>query len=125
MVGERESEDELSFMLNESVDWNAVGRQLGGREQVCLVAQELRTVLVVGRKDSLSNTFEPAAVFRSNAIPLLGGAKMEIIDRVKIHVLDVPCKRCFPHSKVEVRRVDSWQILIDLAQEVSQALCVP
>lgn len=45
-------------------------------------------------------------------VPELGSAKVDVIDAIKIHVFDVPGKRCPPHAEVEVWGVDSGQTLV-------------
>jgi len=46
-----------------------------------------------------------------NCIPELWGAKVYEIDAEKIHVFDVPCKCCPPHSKVKIWGVDTGKAL--------------
>ena len=43
---------------------------------------------------------------RTVRAPCLWLAKMNVVDRVEVHVFRVPAKRCLPHPKVKVRCVD-------------------
>lgn len=54
---------------------------------MCLVAKELGALLKVLRKDPLGNTFEALAVLGWDAVPLFGCSKVQIVDRVQVHVL--------------------------------------
>ena len=43
-------------------------------------------------------------------IPELGLPVVQIIDRVEIHIFDMPRESGPPHAKVKVRRVDTWDL---------------
>lgn len=47
-----------------------------------------------------------------NRVPEFRGPKVYIIDAEQIHILDVPCKCSSPHSKVQIRSVDSRKALV-------------
>lgn len=53
---------------------------------------------------------------------------MNVIDRVKIGVFDMPCESCTPHAKVQVRRDDAWDLAIgrrETRQKVAELGYVP
>ncbi len=49
----------------------------------------------------------------TDGVPLFGSTKVDVVDRVEIHVLDVPCESGSPHAPVEVRCVDSRQLAFE------------
>lgn len=52
---------------------------------------------------TLHDALEAIALLLGHRVPELGRAKVNVVDRVEVRVLDVPRERCAPHAKVEVR----------------------
>ena len=77
------------------------------RDEAHFVTEEGRTVLEQRRKEADGHPLEAPCVLGRDAIPELGIAVVQVVDRVEIHVLRVPGERRLPHAEVKVGRVDA------------------
>lgn len=110
-------------------NWHIVLLEYLWRYQGHFMTQIRITVLVTGRKILIGHLLQPATVFGWHHVPRLGCSKVQIIDRVQVHVLCVPGKRCLPHAKVQVCGINAINlyiiILVDKVQYATQTIDVP
>ena len=77
---------------------------------------------------TLHGPLEPLAHLLRNAVPELGRAEVDVVDRVEVGVLDVPGERRAPHAKVEVGTNDAGDLArggSELGEEVLEVRDVP
>jgi hypothetical protein len=65
-----------------------------------------------GRKPSKVKVNNDNQIMIIQILPLFWFAKVNIVNAVEIHVFCVPCKTRFPHSKVEIRGVNTKNLSI-------------
>lgn len=60
----------------------------------------------ISRKVLSRQFFEAIRMHGWNAVPRLGLPAVDIVNAIQIHVFGVPSKRCLPHPKVQICRID-------------------
>ena len=81
-----------------------------GRKGIGRTPHDLLELCLVGPRDG---------------VPLLGGAKVDVVDAVEVHVLEVPREGALPHAQVEVGGVDAGQLLAQAVEQVLEPGDVP
>src|ERR1700727_273127 len=94
-------------MMNHLIDLDIILLpEGGGRDEEGLVSEKLITCLRIDRPYALHGSLKTPRIFLSYTIPLLWRPEVVEIDTVKVDVLQVPCESGFPHSQVQISRVN-------------------
>ena len=91
---------EVLFLQNFRVDYSG------------LVADEFGTPLEVLGELRLHEVLEVFVVAQVDRVPKLGLAEVQVVDAVEILVLLVPAKHALPLASIDIRRVDSLDLLV-------------
>lgn len=110
MVGCCIEDDEFTWVLAHLDEWNAVGLQDFWADHDVLVAEETRAERGVFGEEGASHGVEFVCVFGGDAVPHLGGSKVEVIDRVEVDVFFVPGEEALPHAKIRHWGCDTWDV---------------
>lgn len=86
-------------------EWNAGHFQQTRRNNVVFVAKKSLTSVMAVWKKLRSESFKTRRGLRRNCIPEFWRTIMQIINRVQVHVFDVPWKCRFPHTKIQINRI--------------------
>lgn len=112
MIPIRISDDELSRMLYEAGRPDVVGSKERWAGEVALMSHEVRASMRVGGESCGHDRLKAPSIRLADRIPLFGSTKVDVVDRVEIHVFDMPSKGSAPHAEVEVGSVDAWKLML-------------
>mmetsp|Transcript_2153 Transcript_2153/g.4694 ORF Transcript_2153/g.4694 Transcript_2153/m.4694 type:complete len:211 (-) Transcript_2153:360-992(-) len=96
-----ERDHELAGLVDARVIRDAIFLEPCGREHEGFVPHELSAVGRGLRLHGSRHRLEAQRVFRFDGVPRLGGAVVQVVDRVEIHVLDMIGEHGRPHAHVE------------------------
>lgn len=112
MITPRKSDHKFTLLLYTSVRRaTCILAEHVGRDKIALVPQKLLAAIFITWEEASHGVFEAVGSLLRHGIPELGSSEMDVVDREKVHILDVPRKSGAPHSEVKIGGVDAGEAL--------------
>mmetsp|Transcript_36375 Transcript_36375/g.91841 ORF Transcript_36375/g.91841 Transcript_36375/m.91841 type:complete len:262 (+) Transcript_36375:3189-3974(+) len=114
VVGAREGDDKGAGRVHEAVAGHAARAQLRGRQHGDQAVQQQVVLLKEMRQGVTHRHLKRERGLRGHAIPHLGCARVQVVDRVQRVVLDVPAERRQARAHVQPRHHDARDEVVAL-----------